>query len=99
MWSYVLFWQTPAFDDETGMQHLVRTDESDTTDTVMTEDEDTLNSSVRVNDKEEEEDLGKVTSLHNLQRCPPSGSHSPASSLIASLFLPPETHQPTTRHP
>ena len=50
------------------MQHLVRTDESDTTDTVMTEDEDTLNSSVRVNDKEEEEDLGKVTSLHNLQR-------------------------------
>ena len=81
------------------MQHLVRTDESDTTDTVMTEDEDTLNSSVRVNDKEEEEDLGKVTSLHNLQRCPPSGSHSPASSLIASLFLPPETHQPTKRHP
>lgn len=53
------------------MQHLVRTDESDTTDTVMTEDEDTLNSSVRVNDKEEEEDLGKVTSLHNLQRSPP----------------------------
>ena len=53
------------------MQHLVRTDESDTTDTVMTEDEDTLNSSVRVNDKEEEEDLGKVTSLHNLQQSPP----------------------------
>lgn len=40
----------------------MKTDESDTTETVTDEDEETLNSSVRVNDKEEEEDLGKVPS-------------------------------------
>jgi hypothetical protein len=42
------------------MNHMIKTDESDTTETVTDEDEETLNSSVRVNDKEEEEDLGKV---------------------------------------
>lgn len=53
--------QTLAYDDESGMQHLVQTDESDTTETVTDEEEETLNSSVRVNDREEEEEeLGKV---------------------------------------
>lgn len=52
------------------MQHLVQTDESDTTETVTDEEEETLNSSVRVNDREEEE-LGKVNPpqshlIHNL---------------------------------
>lgn len=51
--------QNLAYDDESGMQHLVQTDESDTTETVTDEEEETLNSSVRVNDREEEEELGK----------------------------------------
>lgn len=59
--------QTLAYDDESGMQHLVQTDESDTTETVTDEEEETLNSSVRVNDREEEEEeLGKVNPPPNL---------------------------------
>lgn len=54
------------------MQHLVQTDESDTTETVTDEEEETLNSSVRVNDREEEEEeLGKVPHpTHNLNTFP-----------------------------
>ncbi|XP_062615320.1 pericentriolar material 1 protein-like isoform X1 [Saccostrea cucullata] len=53
--------QTPGFDDDdTGLEQPGKTDESDTTETVTDEDGETLNSSVRVNDKEEEENLGKA---------------------------------------
>lgn len=68
---FILQPQNLAYDDESGMQHLVQTDESDTTETVTDEEEETLNSSVRVNDREEEEELGKVPHpTHNLNTFP-----------------------------
>ncbi|XP_056010025.1 pericentriolar material 1 protein-like isoform X3 [Ostrea edulis] len=96
--------QTPGFHDETEMNHLMKTDESDTTETVTDEDEETLNSSVRVNDKEEEEDLGKARDdeLANEVRIQDSeekdeDTESPYKTSPVQIELAPSETKPFTR--
>lgn len=68
---------------------MVQTDESDTTETVTDEEEETLNSSVRVNDREEEEELGKVPHpTHNLNTFP---THNPNRHNLTPYNLNPHT--------